>query len=671
MTAYVLAGLVSGSIYALTALGLVSTYLSAGVLNFSYGAYAFFAASCYYFLHSQHHWGIAVSAVLVVLVISPLLGLGLWAVLFRGLARSTTLIKVAATIGLSVAFPPVAQILFGKPQVYGTPPGLAPQPVAVYHVLGVAITMDQAIVLACLAAVLVIGGVVLRFTGAGLVVRAVVDSEKMAALTGVSPQRVSAAVWAFSYLLAGLAGVLVAPILGLGSDGFTFLMATAFTAVVIARLRHPGRAVVVALLIGVATSLVQKWAPPSSTLAQDLVPAVPFLFVFVFILLGSRRVTEERGDHEARLGAALAGEDERHHRRAQAAGPARRRYLAAPAAAGRAHAGLIVTIVVLAVLPAVLNSYWVGLVGFGAAMGVALLSFTLVTGEGGLISLAQVSFAGIGSAAVAQFTTVNGLPALLALALAGLVALPFGLVVGLLTVRLGDLYVALITLTFALLMDSLAFDSSYFFQNGLGVNASRPSFAGGGASFAYFALVIFALLALFLVSVRRSTTGLAVVAARWSVPGARTIGLSTTAVRVQAMGVSAVIAAIGGGLLAMYQYASLLNGFSTGQGLVWLAVAVAVGIRSPLGALLAGLAFAVVPGIFTQYLPASWTPVPTLLFGLAAIGMVRQPDGLLADIGGLAHWLGRRAAALLAHGPAGPGGPAARVSPPRPQGVTR
>jgi hypothetical protein len=85
----------------------------------------------------------------------------------------------------------------------------------------------------------------------------------------------------------------------------------------------------------------------------------------------------------------------------------------------------------------------------------------------------------------------------------------------------------------------------------------------------------------------------------------------------------------------------------------------------------AGLAFAVVPGIFTQYLPASWTPVPTLLFGLAAIGMVRQPDGLLADIGGLAHWLGRRAAALLAHGPAGPGGPAARVSPPRPQGVTR
>src|SRR5712691_8661432 len=99
-----------------------------GVLNFSYGAYAFFAASCYYFLHAQHHWGIAVSAVLVILVVSPLIGLGLWAMLFRGLARSTTLIKVAATIGLSVAFPPAAQLLFGKPQVYGTPPGLAPQP---------------------------------------------------------------------------------------------------------------------------------------------------------------------------------------------------------------------------------------------------------------------------------------------------------------------------------------------------------------------------------------------------------------------------------------------------------------------------------------------------------------------------------------------------------------
>ena len=62
MLQYVVAGLVLGGIYAISAAGLVVTYLSAGILNFAFGALAYFIARFYYYLHSQHHWGIVPAA---------------------------------------------------------------------------------------------------------------------------------------------------------------------------------------------------------------------------------------------------------------------------------------------------------------------------------------------------------------------------------------------------------------------------------------------------------------------------------------------------------------------------------------------------------------------------------------------------------------------------------
>jgi hypothetical protein len=71
----------------------------------------------------------------------------------------------------------------------------------------------------------------------------------------------------------------------------------------------------------------------------------------------------------------------------------------------------------------------------------------------------------------------------------------------------------------------------------------------------------------------------------------------------------------------------------------------------------------VIPGLFTQELPASWTPVPTLLFGLAAIGMVRQPDGITADVSRLADRIRHYSARFARH----PAGLAGQAPPSRPQ----
>ena len=100
------------------------------------------------------------------------------------------------------------------------------------------------------------------------------------------------------------------------------------------------------------------------------------------------------------------------------------------------------------------------------------------------------------------------------------------MVIGLLTIRLGNLYIALVTLTFGLLMERLVFNLEDFANFGAGVAVARPEFAITDRGFIYLALAVFAIFAILIVNLRRSTTGLALNAVRWSENASRTMGLS-------------------------------------------------------------------------------------------------------------------------------------------------
>jgi len=65
---------------------------------------------------------------------------------------------------------------------------------------------------------------------------------------------------------------------------------------------------------------------------------------------------------------------------------------------------------------------------------------------------------------------------------------------------------------------------------------------------------------------------------------------------------------------------------------VWLTVVVTWGVRSITGSLLAGLSFTVIPQLFTDHLTGRWLNVPTLLFGLGAIALAREPRGIVYDV---------------------------------------
>ncbi len=471
MLQFVIVGLVLGSIYALAASGLVITYVSTGVLNFAFGSLAYFIARTYYWMHIEKGWGILLSAGLCLFVVSPLLGLALYLGIFRFLRLSSQLIKVVVTIGLFVAVPQISNIIFGQVEIFFTP-GLAPEPVHVYPFFGTVVTLNQVITYACVLAIVVLGALVLRFTEAGLSVRAMVDSEAMTSLSGSDPSRIAAGVWMVSLFLAGLSGILAAPVIGLDAGKFTLLTAAAFAAVIAARLRSLPVAVIVALLMGVASSLVQYYLPTDSKFTAAVIPSIPFVFIVISLIVNIARlgrVNEEEG-----VGGALD----------RAITPHGGSRLAASASVdvGEPFARLnfafpIFVFAVVCVVGLILKPFWLGQLGIAATLAIVFLSFTLVTGEGGMLWLCEIAFAGVGALGSAWFANEWGVPILLAIVMGGVVAGAIGLIIGLLTIRLGNLYIALVTLTFGLLMERLVFTLDTFAQNGAGRVVLRPDFA--------------------------------------------------------------------------------------------------------------------------------------------------------------------------------------------------
>ena len=662
MLQYIIAGLVLGGIYAISSAGIIVTYVSTGVINFAFGSMAFFIARLYYFLYVQETWPLGLAAFVSIAVAGPMFAVALYYVLLKYLPRRRQLVRVVAMIGVAVTLPAVASLIFGQ-QYISSAPGLSPQPPHVYHVLGAAVTTDQLISYACVVVVLALGTFVIRRTSVGLTVRAVVDSPAMTKLSGTNPSRVAVGVWMVNALLAGLAGVLSAPILGVSSvDNYTLLVVAAFAAVVAARLRNLTVGVVVGLLMGIVTALAEWLLPPASPWTAGVVESIPFAFIVVSLVLYTLRdgaVADQTAMVGGALDAALGLPRARMTPRRKATTVASARPVAGAARPSRSRPRLGAkarwatlplsspALIVALILPVVLSGYRVGLVAQAAAYAIVFLSYTLLTGQGGVISLCQITFAGVGALGTARLATTYHWPLGLAIVASAVIAGAMGVGIGLLTLRMGELYTALVTLGFGLLMYELVFTLASFANQGLGISLNPPSFAVSDRVLSYFAIGVFLLLALIVALVQRSTIGLALGAARSSVDGARALGVGVVSIRLFTFGLSAFIASVGGSFLAIYAGAAQPSSYQALDGLVWLAVIVTFGAQTANAAMFAGLAFVFAANLVSVYLPSSWATVPAIAFGLGAVLVAMDPEGSVAALNRQLRKGGRLAAGLI------------------------
>ena len=138
----------------------------------------------------------------------------------------------------------------------------------------------------------------------------------------------------------------------------------------------------------------------------------------------------------------------------------------------------------------IFDSFWIGVFAQGMALSIVFLSFTMVTGEGGLISLCQVTLAGIGAFGAARLASEAGWPVWLAILAGAVIAVPFGLLVALPSLRIGDLYLALLTLGFALLVEQLVWIRPEYDNFGAGVILDRPFGLEVGDRVEMYAIVV-------------------------------------------------------------------------------------------------------------------------------------------------------------------------------------
>src|SRR6476620_3958442 len=262
MTPYIIAGLVTGSIYAISALGLVLTYSSSRVFNFAHGAIAYTVAVFYYWLHTRQGWSIAIAAPFTILVVAPLFGLLLYFILFRRLTERTPTVRLVSTVGLWVAIPALVRITFpwAKGEIF-QPDGFVNNPSnpQFMKVFGSYVNTNQFAVIVTAVVIAIATTVVLRFTPLGLATRATVDQPRNASIAGINTEGVTAISWMIGVMLAGFAGVLLAPIVGLQEFQFTLLLVGSFVAVVIGRFTNLPLVCAGAIGVGILQQLWVKW----------------------------------------------------------------------------------------------------------------------------------------------------------------------------------------------------------------------------------------------------------------------------------------------------------------------------------------------------------------------------------------------------------------------------
>jgi branched-chain amino acid transport system permease protein len=620
VTTYFVAGIVVGSVYAIATLGLVLTYTTSRIFNFAQGAIAFFLAVTFYQATANWGWNAHLAGVVTIFVFSPLLGLFLWAVLFRRLTESPSSVRLVSTIGLSVALPALAPILY--PHIDAVlQPSMLWSPAHEYTIFGVHVDSNQVAVVVAAALIAALLTILMRATPYGLSVRAAVDSQTMAGANGVNTSFVTAVSWMIGTTLAGAAGVLLGALRGFTILQFTFLLLGSFAAMVVARMHSLTLAFAGSMAIGLLQELsasqqfqhfLEHFASSTNPILLGIRPSIPFIVMLVF-LLAYNGLQEERFAIDTRSMAE----------------PPRAIVVRGDQPWWRRLLPIAACLVGVLVAPEFLNGLWLAIVASGLALATAFLSYVVVTGDGGMISLCQITFAGIAAALTAQFATHHNVPVLLAILLGAVIVVPIGMIAALPSLRLGSLYLALATLAFSQLVQNTYFQTSRISNFGQGVAVPRPGGLAGDRAFYYLLVVLFVLVALLVRNLERSTTGLNLAAMRSSETATATLGINIVWSKFVAFGLSAFIAGIGGGLYASYAGAANMNQFDALLGAVWLAVVVTWGIRSITGALLAGLSFTILPQLVTDHLSGRWLNLPTLFFGLGAIALARDPRGIL------------------------------------------
>lgn len=301
----------------------------------------------------------------------------------------------------------------------------------------------------------------------------------------------------------------------------------------------------------------------------------------------------------------------------------------------------VVAAVVLLALPQAFEPFRVNQFSRVITFAIAVLGLNLLTGFSGQISVGHGAFFGVGAYTTAILVADHGWPHLPSTFAAAIVAFVIGIIIGLPALRVRGVYLALVTLSLAVLFPQVVkrFDNVTGGSQGKRVpDFDAPDWTGlAQDQWTYYVLLVFAVVAWILVrNLVRSRVGRGLIAIRDNEIAAETLGVNLARYKVLAFGLSAMLAGVGGSLWVYITGFVDARSFDLRLSIELLVAVVVGGVATIFGPAIGAFLLEFLPE-WTQNYSAQLSPA---IFGLLLIALIMvMPGGIIGGLRALRAWV--------------------------------
>jgi branched-chain amino acid transport system permease protein len=306
---------------------------------------------------------------------------------------------------------------------------------------------------------------------------------------------------------------------------------------------------------------------------------------------------------------------------------------------------LVLLVLALAGFPIVADEYWLYLACLVSINIISAMGLNILTGYTGLVSLGQAAFMGLGAYTVAVLQARLGTPMLVNLAAAGFVALTAGVLVGLPSLRVKGLYLAIATIAAGVIAHFVFVHFAQVTGGSGGITVAPAQWFGieldSSFRLYWFIVPLTGLMLVGAANLFRTRIGRAFIAIRDRDISAAVLGIPLLPYKLLSFAIASFYAGVAGGLFAYFFRAITPESFPLLMSIFFLAAIIVGGMGSVLGSVLGAVFMTLVPEVLklvVSALPAALvgenatlvlSPVRTIVFGLLIVlFLIFEPLGL-------------------------------------------
>jgi branched-chain amino acid transport system permease protein len=579
--------LIEGSVGALLAVAVVLIYRANKLITFAHGAIAAAGAVGMYTLIGEgfSYWLVIPLTLAASVTASALLEAGL----LRRFATSPRLVATIATLAGGQIFLAAAffipqwrfdvNILNATLEDLQRLPGVPVHfPNAWQHNSGsITFTADHVVALVVSLLTLTAVGMFLRFTTAGTAIRGASENSERVALLGVSMGSLGTFVWVIAGLLAGLSTVLGEPlhngslitIAAGGAAGGISVMLRGFAAGVLARMERISIAVSASIAIAILDQAI-NWTTRRAAAAD----------VALFIIIAAVLLIQRRGLSRVEESAATSWSA------AEEIRPVPAILSALPTVQSAKRWAYTALVAAILITPFALSPSQMVTATTYSIYAIVAVSLVVLTGWGGQISLGQFGLVAVGASTSGLLRASFSVPFPIAMLVAALVATGVAVLLGLPALRIRGLYLAVTTLSFALVMSTFFLDANRFHAL-VPQKLNRPSLLfidfKDDRSFFFLCVIFLVLTVLGAQGLRKTRTGRVLIAARDNESAVQSFGISLVRTRLATFALAGFIAGLAGVLLATQQQGVHPGQYNAGMSIEMFLMAIIGGLGSVAG----------------------------------------------------------------------------------------